>query len=415
MSRLMDAHKQWAHRPADERFWTLDEMLDACQHYKDTAVDADVSGITLGADSQDIWMEHSGQQAKLSNWAFEQLAARVKAPAGYLQTLPAPIAAIALQHGLSERNASGKSDKVLIHQNGGCIARAFLSDDYSRIWNADVLRYIQDRTQDGWQVPPAMPSGHYGQRTRKATEDDVLRCRANGWGIQVGDTIAPAGLYASDHDMFVFMVNESVRIEDGSPEGLGRGFFVYNSEVGGGAFKLTAFMYRFVCGNHIVWGAQHVNEMRIVHRGRANQRFGSQLRAELRQYAHLTSAADQQRILTAKNTILGASRVETIETLFDKIKAPRKVLEDAYDAAEAFDGDYANPRSVWGMAQGVTRVSQRTPFADKRMELDRTASRILDITASSNSKPARSAVVIDVTPEPASTSMSVEDVLALLG
>ena len=44
--------------------------------------------------------------------------------------------------------------------------------------------------------------------------------------------IAPAGIYASDHDMFAFLVNEEYRIDDGSDGGLARGFFVQNSEVG---------------------------------------------------------------------------------------------------------------------------------------------------------------------------------------
>jgi len=44
--------------------------------------------------------------------------------------------------------------------------------------------------------------------------------------------ISPAGIYASDHDMFSFLVNEEYRIDDGSDGGLARGFFVQNSEVG---------------------------------------------------------------------------------------------------------------------------------------------------------------------------------------
>ena len=38
--------------------------------------------------------------------------------------------------------------------------------------------------------------------------------------MKLGDLIAPAGIYASDHDMFAFMVNEDARIDDGSDEGI---------------------------------------------------------------------------------------------------------------------------------------------------------------------------------------------------
>ena len=42
--------------------------------------------------------------------------------------------------------------------------------------------------------------------------------------------------------------------------------------------------------------------------------------------------------------------------------------------AEAFE---TNPRSVWGYVQGLTRLSQRTPWQDGRFTLDRAASRLL--------------------------------------
>ena len=42
--------------------------------------------------------------------------------------------------------------------------------------------------------------------------------------------------------------------------------------------------------------------------------------------------------------------------------------------AEQFE---TNPRSVWGYVQGLTRLSQRTPWQDGRFTLDRAASRLL--------------------------------------
>ena len=36
-----------------------------------------------------------------------------------------------------------------------------------------------------------------------------------------------------------------------------------------------------------------------------------------------------------------------------------------------------NPRSVWGYVQGLTRLSQHTPWQDTRFTLDRAASRLL--------------------------------------
>jgi hypothetical protein len=52
----------------------------------------------------------------------------------------------------------------------------------------------------------------------------------------------------------------------------------------------------------------------------------------------------------------------------------RKQAAEAYALAEAHE---ANPRSVWGYVQGLTRLSQRTPWQDGRFSLDQAASRLI--------------------------------------
>ena len=51
-----------------------------------------------------------------------------------------------------------------------------------------------------------------------------------------------------------------------------------------------------------------------------------------------------------------------------------KQAGEAYGLAEMFE---SNPRSVWGYVQGLTRLSQRTPWQDGRFALDRAAGRLL--------------------------------------
>ncbi len=51
-----------------------------------------------------------------------------------------------------------------------------------------------------------------------------------------------------------------------------------------------------------------------------------------------------------------------------------KHAAEAYDLAEQYE---TNPRSVWGYVQGLTRLSQRTPWQDGRFTLDRAAGRLL--------------------------------------
>ena len=60
-----------------------------------------------------------------------------------------------------------------------------------------------------------------------------------------------------------------------------------------------------------------------------------------------------------------------------------KQLEKAYDYAVIQSDEAHNefsPRSTWGMAQGITAMSQTEDYAEKRVELDRSAGKVLSMT-----------------------------------
>lgn len=378
---LYEASNQWATRPDDERFWTLDEMYAACRGYHQTARQASVKmeDLSVDADRTDVLLAgREGSQAKFTHWSFGQLCNRVNAPASYLRTLDSYTAAACLNFGL--RSKSDGEAKLLMHANGSLVCRAFTSDEYSRIWNWEIVDRLRGAIGDGWRVPPARPARQGQAGSRPAKAEDVLPggvASNSGLSVKVGDLIAPAGLYASDHDMFVFMVNEDVRIEDGSDGGLARGFFISNSEVGAAALKVTKFLYRHVCGNHIVWDVKDVSELKIVHRGRADRRYGYKLGAELRKYANESESGDRQRIESTKRLILGANKDEVLDRLFKANVLPRKTLDAAYEQAVIHEQD--SPRSAWGMAQGITRLSQDTTYADARVAMDRAAGKVLSM------------------------------------
>lgn len=386
MSNLYAASSQWSSRPADERFESLESMLAFSRYHRETAREKSFKLNELRVMPQAgnmVLVGPEGGTARLTHYCFGQLSARVGAPAGYLRNLPIGLAAANLECGLRLQD----NDTIgvgLFHKNGENVVRAVTSEKYTRIWNADIIERLISLKEMGWRVPPARPAYEGQPGSRRATEADVLPGAAWDLSVKVGDWIAPAGLYASDHDMFAFMVDENARINDGSGEGLARGFFVSNSEVGAASLKLTRFMYRRVCGNHIVWGAKNVSELKIVHRGAADGRFQREVVAELRKYSNESASEDEQRIVAAKRCILGTTKDEVLDMLFGKRIASRKVLELAYSVAEMEEAEHAagSPRSAWGYANGLTRLSQTDSgamYADDRMELDRAAGKVLDL------------------------------------
>ena len=385
---LFKASNQWSTRPADERFWDLDEMAQKCAEYKASAVESTVKfgEVRVEADKGEVKIVgKKGTPARLTNWAFGQLCQRADAPPSYLRELPATLAAQNLNHGLSRIDQkTDEAAKLLFHKNGDFVLRAATSPSYSRIWNGDIISRLAGNLPDGWVVPPARPAGIENERTRIATASDVLRLQKGGLSVKVGDKIAPAGLYASDHDMFVFMVNEEKTVNDGTGHDLGRGFFMWNSEVGAASFGIMTFLYDAICGNHIVWGAKGVQELRIRHVGEAGPKAFRGIRAELIKYADDSVSDVEAKIVRARRFEFGQTKDEAVAAAFKAIARTggawlsKKKLEEAHDVAE-LRGRYGSPRSAWGLVNGLTELSQKSEHTDARVALDRAAGKIMEI------------------------------------
>lgn len=372
--QLFQASRQWATRPEDERFNTIQEAYDRSREYAESAVErADINPAALRAeaDGKDVVLVHKGGiPAKLTHWAFGQLAGVANAPAGYLRRLPPTLAAQNINHGLASRfgNTTNPTDpdatmNLLLHSNGSLVARAITSERYSRIWNYELLERMLDLHRYGWDNP--IPFEY--QNSDKAS------------GGQKAPTI-----YLSDHDMFVFQVNNRNRIaEPGNPSGLGRGFFVENSEVGAAKFRLTTFLYRFICSNHMVWGAENVKEISVRHVGSAHDRMLYQLDSlavELREYAESSGAQDEAKVRAARSFILpGKDKDALLDKVFSLLKGQvnRTTLDKSYELAVQHELTDGNPRSAWGLAQGMTRFSQTIAYTDERVKIDRAAGRVL--------------------------------------
>ena len=179
--------------------------------------------------------------------------------------------------------------------------------------------------------------------------------------------------------MFAFVANPNAAIkEDGTAEPLYRGVIVENSEVGASALRLTRFLYRYLCANHIIWGASQVREISLRHVGNVSERF-QQFSVELKRYANESASDDEAKIASAKKVMIAGTKEQVLDKLFGirALQVSHKALEASYDAVlPEQDGD---PKTVWGFVQGMTRASQLSPYADERTKLDRAAGRVLEI------------------------------------
>lgn len=382
-SNIVTASRQWQFRPADQRFWTLAELLAKTRMYAEQSQvkTVELSKCTVLPDQnngQDLHLVGpEGGQAEFQHYAFGQMANLCTAPAAYLRTLPASIAAECLNHGLAKIEGE---QTLLFHQNGGLHLRCVTSTQYKRIWNYEIAELALALEEgEGWRVPPARPCGLENVPVRIATDDDVLRKSAHpSLGIKVGDEISPSGLYASDHDLFIFQVNEDRPIDGGDGELMYRGVFWSNSEVGDARFRATMFLYDTVCGNHIVWGAKKIAEVSIRHTGKAQEQF-SEAMAQITKRVREDEHKDELRIRQAKIHQLGQSKESIIDFVFKRNFGLSKTeCENAYVLACRYEDQHGgDPHSAWGYAAGVTRLSQQK-YADERDRMDRAAGRILE-------------------------------------
>lgn len=360
---LTAATEQWANRPSDERFASLADLHTALTRTRAMSVEArDVNLRTLHVESIPFIKngapvlvgKDSTKPASFTHHAFGQFCRRVGAPPAYLRTLPAPLAAENLNYGLATLDPDvGVDDTLLFVNNGSLNLRATLTARYTRIWGADISSRLIRLTEQSPEWQPA-PAAFDGSR----------------------------GLYASDQDMFCFLVDNNRRIfEKGPAGGLSRGFFVENSEVGSGSFAVTTFFYEYICGNHRVWGTSGVSELRIPHIGRADERAFDRLNVELTKYADASAQDDELKIASARKFSLGGTKDEVLDSIFGLHLAGlgRKVLAEAYSRADEHNEWYGDPKTVWGLTGGITEIARDLPNASDRTDLDRAAGKIMQM------------------------------------
>lgn len=363
MATLTQASRQWASRPSDERFTSLHDMETHFNLIRSQSREAIVPAGRIRAvpsdDNKGILIEGpNGHAYAPTHWSFGQLAQRAEAPAGYLRTLPAPIAADCVNYGLAFKRTFDEVG-VLLHKDAdNYTARAVTGPRYGRIWNADVISAMVDRFGDGVTGAFRVP-GEFGKAVDVTKENTTL--------------------YASDRDMFVFLADEENRIEipnrrDGQTGSMARGFFVWNSEVGASTFGIATFLFDYVCSNRIVWGAKEFKEIKIRHTVSAPDRFMDEIRPALIEYAHSSTRSVTQAIENARQKTLGDKVDDFLAQRFGKrMVEPLKNIHMAEENRPI--------ETLWDVTTAVTAQAKRIQWQDERVDLERQGGAILDLVA----------------------------------
>jgi hypothetical protein len=350
------AHREWALRPPDERYASVNALYQAARARRERTEERDIVTAEFRTEAVDdalVLHESSDRTAALTHWSFGQLAIIASAPPNYLRTLPAAIASSAINVGLQRQRR--EQHKLLVERTAPWTVLAITSQRYARVHHDELASRVLDlmAAHPAWHLPLGYKDGEYGAER------------------------VPSGAYLGDRDMFLFLVDGNRALDDPTDctdAGLFRGFILRNSDVGAAALTLDLFLFRAVCANHVVWGFQHVAGFRRRHVGASIQEAWTNSLDGVRAALDADTDHDRALILRATTRELGATRDAVLEAVVQRLDLSQKQAAEAYTLAEAHE---PNPRSVWGYAQGLTRLSQRTPWQDGRFVLDRAASRLI--------------------------------------
>ena len=372
--RVGRVSSEWFNRPADERYLSLSDLRNSVrarsQRSRTRIVESERIHVEASRDDAErlmLVLPDAEAPVAPTHWSFGQLAGLVGAPATYLRQLPAPLAAINLQYGLTSNRA--EQVKTLEIENGRLELRAVTGPDYGRIFDHELVEAVQKIAGNGtgdtrWKTP------------------GVLDWSTGIYNPNVGVSKDTTTLYASDRDVFLFLVDdlnpiEAGKLPNGEPDLFFRGFYCWNSEVGARTLGIASFYLRAVCQNRNLWGVEDFQEITIRHSKYAASRFALEAEPALIQFAESSPMPFINGIKAARERVV--ARDDDDRTTFLRKRGFSKgETTKIIDAVLTDEGH--PPASVFDFVQGITRVARDKQHQDVRLEMEGKAKKLLDLT-----------------------------------
>ncbi len=373
--RVGRVSSEWFSRPDDERYLSLSELYGAVKSRAERARTRTVESAAIRVEAtrdnaERLALIVPGERQALAptHWSYGQLCSLVGAPSSYMRQLPAPLAAINLQHGLLNHRA--EQVKTLATDDGRVELRAVTGPEYGRIWDHELVSAVMNIAGNGtgdtmWKVPGVLD---WSTMTHNPVVDITK------------DTTT---LYASDRDVFLFLVDdthpiEAGRLPNGEPDLYFRGFYAWNSEVGSKTLGIASFYLRAVCMNRNLWGVENFEEITIRHSKFAAARFAHEAEPALTSFANSSPAPFIAGIRAARERIV-ARNDEDRESFLRKRGFSKGETGKIIDTVLQEEG--RPPESIFDFVAGITAHARGKAHQDTRLELEGKARRLLESAA----------------------------------
>jgi hypothetical protein len=295
-----------------------------------------------------------GRSFKPTKLCLEQVAGRTGIPAKYAERMRTEAPALLSRNVNHWFDANPEKRLVRTLDNGGKVARAFLSERYRPLDNYDLAEVI---------LPKLSASGCV-----------VKSCEM------------------TERRFYIQAVTERVSGEVKKGDVVQAGIVITNSEVGCGAIKIEPLIYRLACLNGMI----SASSLRKNHVGRAGE--GSVDGDDsFEMFSDKTRQLDDKAFWAKVCDVTDASlsQLRFDETVAKLRLAADKQVGNPVDAVEVVtrkleltEGESksvlthlasGSDLSLWGLANAVTRTAEDSDDYDRAIELERAGSYVLEL------------------------------------
>jgi hypothetical protein len=368
--------RQWASRPKDQRFVTLEEMrtmLDA-RSAKSSTIDLPIGRIRPELDSDgELGFEAEGKLFRPTNYSFQQLCRSIDVPSFFLtNTLKdAPwLVAENLRYGVK---AHPDQDKDVQFYVSGDNLRAVTGPNYGRIEDREVLRAAMEAFAESgcnWQVPTAF-----------ARPGTPYKC--------IDPSLEETTLYASDRDMYLCLVDQENPIEAGFitdprtgariPDLYSRGVIIKHGECGDRKGEIWSFLYRWICCNRSIREQKLLQKLSWRHTANVRDHFHSNVVPALQAFVNGSAAGVAGAIKSAREATVVRTVEESIPWMVETLKIS---ADKATEVARIGLEEEGRPiETLYDVVQAVSAFARRMPHQDERVLVERQVGRLLDKVA----------------------------------
>lgn len=353
------AAREFYRRPADERYASLLDLHTEVKAREESSFEAepfpfidlkamakaDGTGVVFGRDSAEFTADNG---AEPNPWSFGQTLRLANSPVQYLANKEPESIARNFNEDVAMLASQGDRRQVRPYlqkpsKGDPLTLRAINGRDYARLYDRWIVERFLKLEEQGWCVPPT-------------------------WDGE------PAGLYLSDRDLWVMMVDSpeaSLVVKDphgDREERLHRVVIAFNSMVGAKSVGGVIAWVNALCGNHQFFGLDSMVTFRMRHRGSGlYSRVADAMGTLFKLGNERDIDSERARVQLAMDAKLGEDETKALSAVVRRTGLPKGTVADAFVVAREEGSD---PLYAWGAVQGITALARGKANMDTRFQLE---------------------------------------------